>query len=474
MTAIETPPAAARPTTAEPSGLKRNAGTLEVFAQSLAAAAPSVAIASVPGGIFLVSGQGTLYSIVLGTIVVALVAYTISLQARRTVSSGSLATYTGNGLGSGAAFAAGWGLIIGYAGFGIAALLGALVYSSAFLDKLGIDATNTFVGIALVLVAFTPAAYSSYRGLKLSARVAIVLEVLSLLTIGVIFVAAWITQGLHIDTDQLTAKGASFSGIILGAVLAVGAYAGFESAASLGKETRDPHRTISRVLLRIVGGLALLYLIASYTEILGFGALTGDSAPLHTVGEWAGVSWTSYPVDIAISISMVAFAAAVFNAGARSLFTFAEEGALPKPLATVHPRHGSPSVGIVLLSVIALVGALVFVIAGTGALRATTYVGTVSTYGYFTAYILISIATPLWLRRRGELTPAAVVTGVLAAVAMVFVVYKNLVPPPPSPYNWLPYVYLGLLALGLAFYASLRVRDPERAKAIGTAQEHAA
>jgi amino acid transporter len=139
----------------------------------------------------------------------------------------------------------------------------------------------------------------------------------------------------------------------------------------------------------------------------------------------------------------------------------------------VHPRHGSPSAGIVVLSSIALAGALVFVIAGTGALRATTYVGTVSTYGYFTAYILISVATPLWLRRRGDLTAGAVLTGVLAAAAMVFVVYKNLVPAPPSPYNWLPYIYLGLLALGLAFYASLRLRDPARARLIGTAQEHA-
>jgi amino acid transporter len=469
MTAVETPPVVLEP--AEPATLARTAGTLEVFAQALAAAAPSVAIAGVPAGIFLVSGQGTLYSVVIGTIVVALVAYTISLQAQRTVSSGSLATYTGNGLGSAAAFAAGWGLIIGYAGFGIAALLGALIYSSAFLDKLGIDSTSTLVGIVLVLAAFTPAVYSAYRGLRLSARVGIVLEVLSLLAIAIIFVAAWITQGLHIDTDQLTAKGASTTGIILGAVLAVGAYAGFESAASLGKETHDAHRTISRVLLRTVLGLALLYFVASYTEVLGFGKLTGDSAPLHVVADYAGVDWTSYVVDVGISISMVAFAAAVFNAGARSLFTFAREGAIPARFATVHPRYGSPSAGILALGTIALIGALAFVVIGTGALRASTYVGTVSTFGYFTAYILISIATPLWLRRIGELTAGAVVAGGLAAAAMVYVVYKNLVPPPPSPYNLLPYIYLGLLLVGLAFYAALRVRDPERARAIGTEQE---
>jgi amino acid transporter len=436
MTAVETPPIVLAP--AEPATLARTAGTLEVFAQALAAAAPSVAIAGVPAGIFLVSGQGTLYSVVIGTVVVALVAYTISLQAQRTVTSGSLATYTGNGLGSGAAFAAGWGLIIGYAGFGIAALLGALIYSGAFLDKIGIDSTSTIVGIVLVTAAFVPAVYSAYRGLRLSARVGIVLEVLSLLAIAIIFVAAWITQGLHFDTDQLTAKGASSTGIILGAVLAVGAYAGFESAASLGKETHNPHRTISRVLLRTVGGLALLYFVASYTEVLGFGKLTGDSAPLRVVGEYGGVGWTSYVVDIGISISMVAFAAAVFNAGARSLFTFAREGAISARFAAAHPRHGSPHVGILTLGAIALTGALAFVVIGTGALRATTYVGTVSTFGYFTAYILISVATPLWLRRIGQLTPGSVVAGLLAAAAMVYVVYKNLVPPPPSPYNLLP------------------------------------
>ncbi len=54
---------------------------------------------------------------------------------------------------------------------------------------------------------------------------------------------------------------------------------------------------------------------------------------------------------------------------------------------------------------------------------------------------------------------------------MAYVVYKNIVPAPPYPYNLLPYIYAGLLAVGLVFYAVLRVRDPERAKRIGSVQE---
>ena len=39
---------------------------LGVFAQGLAAAAPSVAIAGVPGSLFLVSGKGSLWAAVIG------------------------------------------------------------------------------------------------------------------------------------------------------------------------------------------------------------------------------------------------------------------------------------------------------------------------------------------------------------------------------------------------------------------------
>lgn len=478
VTAPPSPPTDAAPATsraaAPESGhttLARTAGTLEVIAQSIAAAAPSVAIASVPGTIFLVAGNRTLLSIIIAVAVVIPLAFTISLQARRTVSSGSLGTYTGNGLGSAGAFLAGWGLIIGYVGFATGALLGAWLYSSDLLAKIGIDSGSSVVGAILVLVAFVPAVTVSYRGLRLSARLSLTIEAISLVTIGIVFVAVLITHGFHFDSGQVTGKGTTFTKIILGAVLGVGAFAGFESAASLGLETQRAHHTIARVLLRAVAGLALLYIIASYIEVLGFGKLTGDSTPLKVVSDYAGIDWASYVIDVGVSISMVAFGAAVFNAGARSLYTLGREGALPAPIAAVHKQHRTPYVAILLTGVIALALALVFVFTGTGALQASVYTGTVSSFGFFTAYILVSVATPIWLNRIKQLTALAVVAGGFAAAALVYVFYKNLVPAPPSPYNVLPYVFLGLILVGVAFYVALRVRDPQRAAQIGSVQE---
>jgi amino acid transporter len=116
-------------TSAEDRGLQRDAlGFWGVFAQGLAAAAPSVAVASVPFSLFVAAGKGAAWAAVLGLAITVLIAATISFQAKRTVSSGSLGTYTGNGLGPGFAYAAGFSLLIGYIGFATTGTLGGVVY----------------------------------------------------------------------------------------------------------------------------------------------------------------------------------------------------------------------------------------------------------------------------------------------------------------------------------------------------------
>ncbi len=80
-------------TAAEETGLRRDAlGFWGVFAQGLAAAAPSVAVASVPFMLFVAAGKGASWAVIVGLTITVLIAATISFQARRTVSSGSAET----------------------------------------------------------------------------------------------------------------------------------------------------------------------------------------------------------------------------------------------------------------------------------------------------------------------------------------------------------------------------------------------
>lgn len=74
------------------TGLERDAvGFWGVFAQGLAAAAPSVAVAVVPFSLFVAAGKGAAWAVLVGLLIAVLIAATISFQAKRTVSSGSLA-----------------------------------------------------------------------------------------------------------------------------------------------------------------------------------------------------------------------------------------------------------------------------------------------------------------------------------------------------------------------------------------------
>lgn len=446
---------------------------LGVFAQGLAAAAPSVAVASVPGSLFLVSGKGAFWAAVTGGILVYLIAAVIAFQARRTVSSGSLGTYAGNGLGPVAAFVTGWALITGYIGFAAGGVLGAVLYFNSFLQEIGLHTDHLTVKVLLLVLAAAAAFYIPFRGVSVSVKAGLAFEVVSLLAISVILVASYVHYGAHLDSAQFGLGHLGQSTTLIAAVTAVGSYAGFESAASLGHEAREAHRNVPRAILRLVIGLSIVYLIATYPEVLGFQgphALGTDSTPLPTVAQNADVHWIIYVVDLSLGTAMIVFSSAVINSGARSLFTLSREHALPKALGRVHTGFRTPHVAIVFVSLVGFVVGLIGTVTDVGRFQWDVYVGIVSSYAYLFAYLLVAIATPLWLRRIRALSASHVVVSALAVIGIAYVIYKNLVPVPAGAYKYLPYVFLLLVLAGLARYLQLRATRPEVAARVGSIQ----
>lgn len=444
-----------------------------VFAQGLAAAAPSVAIAGVPGSLFLVAGKGAFWAAIVGGVLVVLIASVIALQARRTVSSGSLGTYAGNGLGPTAAFLSGWALIIGYVGFAAGGVLGAVLYVNSFLQEIGLETDHLVIKIVLLVLAGAVALYIPFRGVTVSVRLGLGFEVVSLVAIFIVLIASYATYGPHLDVEQFSLGHLGENTTLIAAVTAVGSYAGFESAASLGHEARDAHRSVPRAILRLVILLALLYLVATYPEVLGFSGprlLDADSTPLPVVAANAGVPWVVFVVDLSLGTAMIVFAAAVINSGARSLFTLGREGALPAALARVHPRYRTPHVGIAVIGLIGFVVGLIGTLGSVGRFQWDVYIGIVSSYAYLFAYLLVAVATPLWLRRIHALSAGSLVASGLATLGILYVIYSNLVPVPEGAYRYLPYVFVALLLLGLGRFLHLRVRRPEVAARVGTIQ----
>jgi amino acid transporter len=456
---------------ADSTGLQRDAlGFWGVFAQGLAAAAPSVAVASVPFSLFLAAGKGAAWAVLVGLAITVLIAATISFQAKRTVSSGSLGTYTGNGLGPGFAYAAGFSLLVGYIGFATTGTLGGVLYLDSFLESIGLGSQATWFRILLVVVIVALAVYLPFRGVSLAAKYELIFELVAIASILVIIVAAYVSYGFRVDWEQWNPSHLGNSATFIAAVSAVGAYAGFESVASLGAEAKDAHRNIARSLLRVVLLLGVLYIVATYPQILFFGGVDGDKAVLPQLANSTGVPWVNYLVSATVAVAFVVFVTAVTTAGARSLFTFAHEGPLPKVLTKVHPKYKTPWVGIAFIGALAFVFSAVATFSSAGRLVFEVYGGYVANWGFLTSYLLVVIATPIWLYRIKALTPLRLGVSVAAALALVYVIFSNFYPVPEFPFNILPFIFGGILLAGLAWYWYLKRTNPEVASRVGTIQ----
>jgi amino acid transporter len=449
---------------------------LDVMAQSVAGIAPSAAMATTPALIALYAGNGAWLSYVAATVVVILVGLVATQFGRRFASSGSLYSYVARGLGSGGAFAAGWGLVIGYAFIAMIGVVGTGIYFSSFLTGLGLPAGSTLAVCLILAVAGIGAAVFAIIGIRISTRVGLVLEIISVAAVLVVLIAvlAGTGGGGGAGAFQFTFSGLSFDGVTFGIVLGVLGFVGFESAASLGAEARNPHRVIPRAVLGSAVLVGVLYVFAAYTMVRGFGdpnALGASTAPISDLAARYGLGGVSWIVDLGITASFFAVTIACINASSRILYTMGEEGILPRALGRAHPTHRTPHVAIGLVAPVILVVPIVLVATGFSPLSVFTYTGTIGTFGYMLGYVLMAIALPFFLRKRDESNPASAVLSVVVVAALVYVFYKNVIPVPEYPLNLTPWIFLGLVVLGLAWYGVMRARNPQLAEEVGTFEE---
>ena len=208
--------------------------------------------------------------------------------------------------------------------------------------------------------------------------------------------------------------------------------------------------------------LGVLYIVATYPQILFFGDINGDKAVLPQLADDTGVSWVNYVVSAAVAVAFIVFVTAVTTAAARSLFTFAHEGALPRRSAKVHPTHKTPWVGIVFIGALAFVFSVVATFSSAGRLVFEVYGGYVATWGFLISYLLVVIATPIWLYRIKALTPVRLACRWPRPLALGYVIFSNFYPVPEFPFNILPFIFGGLLLTGLPWYWYLQAAPNPR------------
>jgi amino acid transporter len=459
-------------------------GTLslpEVLAQSVANMAPSAAMALLPLLVFAGAGNGTWLAFIIALLALLCVGYCAAQFARRINSAGSFYVWVSKALRPGFGHAAGWGLILGYLATGMATVYGFAIYGADLLTRLGAPGNNEAILVALFLVDALAAAAVAIFDIGVSAKTSLILESISVTIILILSVNIWVHNGTVFDTRQLTLSGVKPGGILVGVVLAIFAFVGFESAGSLGVESRAPFRNVPRAILSSCLIVGLFYVVVSYSQIYGFedvkGGILSSGAPLPDLATHTGIGFFAYILDLGIVASMFACTLACTNAGARLLYSMARDGMGHGTMGSVHRVRNTPHIAIAVVVVPMIAVPVVTTLAGESAVNATGWVGTVATFGFMLGYALVGIGAPVFLHRAGAPATLAWVLGLLSAAIMAFVFWANwlpqyipgnLFPALSGAYVWLPYIFLGWTAIGAGYYAIWRARNPQKAREVGT------
>jgi Amino acid transporters len=424
----------------------------EVIGQSIANIAPSAGAALFIPATFAVSQNGTWLTFIFSTIALVLVGYQINHFARKSATPGALYSFVTDGLGEGAGFISGSGLVIAYMLTASAVLAGFTNYADVLLGYLGISIPF----IVLLAFAVISAWFVTYKDVKISAKVMLFCEAFSIALIVALCIIVVAKSPTVLDANQFQLKGVSGSTLTSGLVLAIFSYVGFESATTLGMEARSPLRNIPRAVIISTVCIGIFYMLISYIETLGFigspDALNASPAPLKYLAEHNGVGILGVLTTVGCLISFWSCAIASITAGSRILFTMAHNRLIANSFTKIHASNATPHFAVSILSITVFIAPATLFILGQHVMDVFSWLATIATYGFLLVYLLISIAAPVYLRKRGELKPVHIIVSAITCIVMLIPIVGSVYPVQAFPFNIFPIIFVAWMIISAVWF----------------------
>ena len=401
---------------------------------------------------------------VVGFVLALLIANQYSEFSRVIPSSGSAYTFVTEGLGMRLGFMTAWvGLIALAIGVPYSfVLLGANV-QTLMIRWFGLNLHWSFWFVLALGFAFA----LSYWGIRQSMNVdltflafemgvCLVLAIIVLLQVG---------QKGGLTTVPFSPGAVPPGGdLTVGIVLAVLSYIGFEAAAALGEETKNPHRNIPRAVFGSMIVVGLFYVLMAYVGTVGYGVnhmVTGyanDPAPFDTIGRQYSGPFFVVLIDLVGLLSFFGAALAIINGGARIIYTVGRDGLLPRWTAWLHPVRQTPVGSIAGLCIFGLVVGLLlgFIMTPIGAFG---FLGTLDALFVLIIYALVCIASIrfFWRKRRAQFNIFRHgVVPVLGTLLILTIFVFLVIAPAPPPLNLIPFILAVWVLLGVGLLFVLR------------------
>jgi amino acid transporter len=401
-------------------GLQRNAiGLPEVLFQSITHMAPAVAVALSIGAATGFAGKLTPLAVVLAMIACLFTAYSIGQLALHLPSAGGMYTYVARGLGPFFGWLMAWAFALAEPLVAPILLAAFGLYGANFLTTyLHIGEGFTYLWVVLAVLCGLLLWWLIYSGVQLSTRTGVVLGLVEISIFVFISILLIVNAGSRNTADVFIPGGDGIKPAFQGMIFCLLAFIGFEAAAPLGEEARDPERTIPRAVLWSTIGIGAFYILCYYAATVYFGPdRMGDFYTFNNGDPWGfmGTDVLGELGGILVVFAIINSSLANANSGAtaatRSLFSMARGGLLPKFFAAVHPTHRTPvnavHFQVLLAIVVAVAGGLILSddpYAGSGPINIYVFIGTMLGLLFAGMYMAVNVAVIgfYWRERRDQ------------------------------------------------------------------------
>jgi amino acid transporter len=297
---------------------------------------------------------------ILGTVCMYFTAKSYALMTDTVPSAGSVYGFARHALGPFAGFMAGWMILLDYL------LMPAYVYIYMAV-ALGTLIPPVDRGIWIVLLSGTTLGINWF-GVKVSQRVNLTSVALQLAILVVLMLLSVVAIYHGKGNGALTLRPLyapelfHAKSIFAATSLCVMSFLGFDAISTLSEEMIvEDRRVVGRAIVGVLFLSAGLFALLSWIlgNLMSGFAIRDPAAAIYEVTTWAVAPWLSLVIAWAMATFVGLASALPIQVGvARIMYAMGRDRQLPPALARVHPRHGTPYVGMVVASAISLVVAL--------------------------------------------------------------------------------------------------------------------
>ena len=448
------------PPPGEPRLLHEALGLPAITFQGITHMAPAAGVMLSAPFIATFAGPALGLAFGLAGIVALILASSVGQMARHIPSAGGYFTYIGRGLNPKLGFLAAWMYFVYDP---IVPVLCTTIIGLFVEETLKSLYGITFPWWVFSLIVWVGLGIITYVGIKPSIRVSILLSVIE---VGITLALSFTIFAKHGISGHDVAAGFTLQqvpvdpaprGLFLAMVFSVLAYTGFEATASLAEETRDPRRNVAIAAVLGTALILVYYVLFGFATSVGFGVdrMASDFAvtanPYYVIARSVWGKAGTIIVLLALVNSGWGCSLAGQNAVVRVYYKMGKVGVLPRALGRLHPKYRSPHIAIAFQTVVSVVIGII-----TGII-----LGPAMTFGVFGAMITFGMifvygcglvtVTVMYLRdHRDEFNPLIhVVLPAIGMVMLLAILYYNVKPFPPFPFNIAPITVICWFVVGV-------------------------